>query len=64
VAEICEKLAGGELVKTPETITLQWYRELERWQGIVQGLSMYGGMLNLGEAANAARDGTVPPGGR
>lgn len=45
--EVYERLARGETDRTPETITLDWYRELSRWQEIVKRTEMYGGMLDL-----------------
>ncbi|EDP75573.1 SDR family oxidoreductase [Hydrogenivirga sp. 128-5-R1-1] len=47
VKEIVNKLETGELEKTTETITLNWYKELERWYNIIKELEMYGGILNI-----------------
>ncbi|MBI1372731.1 MAG: NAD-dependent epimerase/dehydratase family protein [Phycisphaera sp.] len=47
VVEICRKLQSGGLDKTPKTITLQWYKELDRWHQIIRDVEMYGGILNL-----------------
>ena len=45
--EIVTKLENGELDKTTETITLNWYKELEKWFNIIEELKMYGGILNI-----------------
>jgi nucleoside-diphosphate-sugar epimerase len=47
VEEIIDKLKEGTTDKTAETVTLQWYRELERWYSIIKELEMYGGILNI-----------------
>jgi nucleoside-diphosphate-sugar epimerase len=47
VREIIEKLESGELEKTTQTITLDWYTELERWYRIIKELEKYGGILNI-----------------
>ena len=47
VREIVKKLEAGEIDKTTETITLQWYKELEKWYRIIKELEMYGGILNI-----------------
>ena len=47
VREICERLESGEIDKTDLTITLQWYKELERWNRIIHNTRMYEGMLNI-----------------
>lgn len=47
VREIVRKLEEGSLDKTIETITLNWYKELERWYRIIKDLEMYGGILNI-----------------
>ena len=47
VREIIEKLVNHALEKSTETITLDWYKELEKWQKIVKQVEMYGGMLNI-----------------
>lgn len=47
VAEIIEKLEAGILDKTLETITLEWYTQLERWHKIIKELELYGGILNI-----------------
>jgi len=47
VKEIVSKLEKGILEKTTETITLNWYKELEKWYKIIKELDMYGGILNI-----------------
>ena len=47
VKEIVEKLENGEINKTTETITLSWYKELEKWYNLIEELKMYGGILNI-----------------
>ena len=36
VAEICAALEAGAVDKTARTVTLEWYRELERWSRVVR----------------------------
>lgn len=45
--EIVEKLESGELVKTTETITLEWYKDLIKWHRIIKNAEMYGGILDI-----------------
>lgn len=47
IKEIVQKLEKGEIEKTLETITLEWYKELEKWFNIIKELEMYGGILNI-----------------
>ena len=47
IKEIVQKLEKGEIEKTLETITLEWYKELEKWYNIIKELEMYGGILNI-----------------
>ena len=47
VAEICEALEAGTVDKTIETVTLDWYRELARWHGIIREVEMYGGIVEI-----------------
>ncbi len=47
VAEICEALEAGTIDKTPQTITLEWYKELVRWHGIIREVEMYGGIVEI-----------------
>jgi len=45
--EIVEKLESGELEKTTETLTLEWYKDLIKWHKIIKNAEMYGGMLDI-----------------
>lgn len=45
--EIVEKLASGELEKSLQTITLDWYKELEKWRKIIKEVELHGGILSL-----------------
>ncbi|TAK79438.1 MAG: SDR family oxidoreductase [Gammaproteobacteria bacterium] len=45
--EIVEKLVSGELEKSTQTITLDWYKELEKWRRIIQQVEMYDGILDI-----------------
>lgn len=47
VREIIYKLEKGELDKTIQTITLDWYTELEKWYKIIKEIEMYDGILNI-----------------
>jgi nucleoside-diphosphate-sugar epimerase len=47
VAEICEALEAGTIDKTIQTITLDWYKELVRWHGIIREVEMYGGIVEI-----------------
>lgn len=46
-AEIVDKLQSGELTKTTQTITLDWYKELAKWHKIIKQVEMYGGIVEL-----------------
>jgi nucleoside-diphosphate-sugar epimerase len=45
--EIYEKLAGGEVDQSAETITLQWYKELTRWHQIIKQVELHGGIIEI-----------------
>jgi len=45
--EIYEKLINGKLEKTEDTITLNWYIELEKWYKIIKEVEMYRGILKI-----------------
>lgn len=45
--EIWQALESGALVKDGTTITLDWYRRLEKWHRIVKEVEMHGGMLGI-----------------
>jgi len=47
VKEILRKLESNELDKTIQTITLDWYTELEKWYKIIKEVEKYGGILNI-----------------
>ena len=47
VAEICEALEAGTIDKTTQTITLDWYKELVHWHGIIRQVEMYGGIIEI-----------------
>jgi nucleoside-diphosphate-sugar epimerase len=45
--EIYEALESGTLQRTPQTITLDWYKELTRWHQTIHEVEMYGGILSI-----------------
>ena len=45
--EVYQALESGELQKTPQTITLDWYRDLTRWHKIIKEVEMYGGIVSI-----------------
>jgi len=45
--EVYQALESGTLQKTPQTITLDWYKELTRWHKIIRDVEMYGGVLTI-----------------
>lgn len=45
--EVYEALDSGKVEKTPRTITLEWYKELEKWHRIVKDVELYGGMVEI-----------------
>lgn len=45
--EIYEKLAAGEVDKTTETITLDWYQTLTKWHRIIKEVELHGGIVEL-----------------
>ena len=47
VAEICEALNAGNVERTIRTITLDWYKELVRWHGVLRDVEMYGGIVDI-----------------
>ena len=47
VAEICEALQAGSVDRTPETITLDWYKELVWWHRRIRDVEMYGGIVEI-----------------
>ncbi|HKK20411.1 MAG TPA: SDR family NAD-dependent epimerase/dehydratase, partial [candidate division Zixibacteria bacterium] len=49
VNEIVDHLESGYLDKTPQTITLEWYRDLEYWYKVIKEVEKYGGILDIRE---------------
>ncbi len=47
VAEIIDALERGEIDRSPETITLDWYQSLTRWHKIIKEVEKYGGILDI-----------------
>ncbi len=45
--EVYQALESGLLQKTPQTITLDWYKELTRWHQIISEVEMYGGIVSI-----------------
>ncbi|MGM8211569.1 NAD-dependent epimerase/dehydratase family protein [Virgibacillus sp. W0430] len=49
--QIYKALENGTLEKTEQTITLNWYKQLVKWERIVKQVDKYGGILEI-ERAN------------
>jgi nucleoside-diphosphate-sugar epimerase len=47
VNEIIEALEAGDTDRTTETITLEWYAELVKWQKIIKSVERYGGIIEI-----------------
>ncbi|MFD1040630.1 NAD-dependent epimerase/dehydratase family protein [Virgibacillus byunsanensis] len=47
--QIYKKLENGTLEKTEQSITLNWYKELVKWQKVIKQVDMYGGILEIEE---------------
>ena len=47
VRGLCEALENGEVDRTTQTITLDWYRELVSWHERIRNIEMYGGVLKI-----------------
>lgn len=47
--EIYHKLEGGDLDRTPDTITLEWYKLLTHWHQVIQSVELHGGIVDLAE---------------
>lgn len=47
VGEICQRLDAGTLDKTIKTITLDWYKEIVRWQSLIAEIELDGGLIDL-----------------
>jgi nucleoside-diphosphate-sugar epimerase len=50
IREIAAKLDAGELDRTTETITLDWYKNLVKWHAIIRQVELYGGIFDIPEA--------------
>eukprot|EP00130_Batrachochytrium_dendrobatidis_P008512 XP_006683387.1 hypothetical protein BATDEDRAFT_93149 [Batrachochytrium dendrobatidis JAM81] len=46
-SQIYQRLANGTLKKTEQTITLDWYKQLIKWQNIINQVDRYGGILEI-----------------
>ena len=49
VREIVEALAERGLERDSRSITLEWYREIDRWRRFVRETELHGGMLDIEE---------------
>ncbi len=49
VNEIIDHLESGKLEYSPQTITLEWYRDLEYWYKVIKEVEKYGGILDIKE---------------
>lgn len=47
VEEIIDALERGLIDRTPETITLEWYKSLMHWHKIITQVEKYGGILDI-----------------
>jgi len=47
VSQIVNKLKSGELTKTTDTITLEWYQELVKWHKIIKDIELHGGIIDI-----------------
>lgn len=47
VAELVDRLEAGAIDKTTETITLEWYKSLVKWQRIVRDVELDGGIVEI-----------------
>ncbi|UCD63278.1 MAG: SDR family oxidoreductase [Candidatus Zixiibacteriota bacterium] len=47
VVDIIDALEKGLIDKTPDTLTLEWYRNLTRWHEIIRTVEKYGGILDI-----------------
>lgn len=48
VAEICGALEAGLLDKTPDTITIDWYKQLLDWHARIRQVELHGGIIDIG----------------
>ena len=47
VNEILNALENNQLEKNSQTLTLEWYRQLEHWHKFIKQIEMYDGILNI-----------------
>jgi nucleoside-diphosphate-sugar epimerase len=47
VSEILNALENNQLEKSSQTLTLEWYRQLEHWHEFIKQIEMYDGILNI-----------------
>ena len=47
VEEIIDALDRGLVDRTPDTITLEWYRNLTNWHKVIKNVEKYGGILDI-----------------
>jgi nucleoside-diphosphate-sugar epimerase len=47
VVEILDALENNQLEKNSQTLTLEWYRQLEHWHKFIKQIEMYDGILNI-----------------
>lgn len=45
--EIYKAIQKGNLTKSTETLTLEWYNELIRWHSIISSVEMYNGIMDI-----------------
>lgn len=45
--QVYSALEQGRVAETPDTYTIHWYRELQRWHAVLNEVCMYGGALDL-----------------
>lgn len=47
VFEILDALENKQLERNSQTLTLEWYRQLENWHKFIKQIEMYDGILNI-----------------
>ncbi len=47
IKEVHDALDSGLIDKTPETITLDWYKSLVNWHKIIKDVELHGGILDI-----------------
>jgi hypothetical protein len=45
--EIFARLEAGEIERTSETITLDWYQQLSKWHRIIKDIELHGGIVDI-----------------